>query len=123
MKKNRRDILFIVILIVLIVSLFLVRKCIYNSEEQNVEITQDGVILYVLSINENQTITLDNEFGYNVIQIKDGKVYMETSDCNGQDCIRQGRIDREGASVICLPHKLMISVRGGNNAHIDSMAK
>lgn len=49
---------------------------------------------------------------YNLISIIDGKVTMEAADCRDQICVHHKPIMSERESIICLPHKLVVEIKG-----------
>ena len=42
--------------------------------------------------------------------IKDGKAWVKEADCPDKICAKHRPISRSGESIICLPHKLVITV-------------
>ena len=83
-----------------------------------VTVTLDGKPLLELPFEEAHTVTVQQENGdENVIRITGEKVYMESANCDGQDCVRMGEVTREnlelrvmGGFIICLPHRLSLEV-------------
>lgn len=75
-----------------------------------VEVTYDGEVIAEYSLLENGEYPLIG--GKNVLVIEDGSAYMKSADCPDGTCIKTGRIRRVGESIICLPNKLAITVRG-----------
>ena len=61
-----------------------------------------------LSENENYAINLDNN--YNEIMVKDGVVRMENANCRDGLCINMGEIKDIGETIVCLPHKVVVSI-------------
>lgn len=54
----------------------------------------------------------DNNGNTNKIEIKDGRVRMLEASCPNHLCIHQGWIRFEGQSIVCLPNKVTVTVRG-----------
>ena len=52
-----------------------------------------------------------SEGGWNVVQIRDGKVSVTAADCPEQVCVHHSPIDTAGEAIICLPHKLTVEVQ------------
>ena len=52
----------------------------------------------------------------NIVRIEGGKVSMTSADCPNQDCVRHRPISKNGESIICLPHKVVVQIRG-SGAH------
>lgn len=88
---------------------------IFRDHGETAEIIQDGRTLYTLDLSKetDRTITIDNEYGRNVIEIKDGKIRMLEADCPDKICVDTGWL---GGSVpiVCLPNKLIIRFSGGD---------
>lgn len=53
-----------------------------------------------------------NNAATNRIEIRDGRVRMIEASCPNHLCIRQGWIRFEGQSIVCLPNKVTVTVRG-----------
>lgn len=60
----------------------------------------------------DRRIVLNN--GINILYIKYGYAYMYDADCKDKICIKQGKINVAGQSIVCLPNKISITVCGGN---------
>ena len=61
-------------------------------------------------------LSIDGEFplngGTNILVIKDGYAYLTYADCPDKTCVGTGKIKRTGESIICLPNKLSVIIRG-----------
>ena len=94
-KTLRNDLIILGILVVLIGGLFL-----FKSKQQGAKII----------------INIDNE---NKIQIKNHEVFMIKATCPDHLCIKQGKINKKGATIVCLPHHLVVEVIEGNEGKED----
>lgn len=47
------------------------------------------------------------------LKIQDETVYIVDTSCPNRDCVRVGTIRDAGDTLICLPHKLLIRLEGG----------
>ena len=47
---------------------------------------------------------------YNLLRVRDGKVWMEEANCRDGLCVQQGKTDTPAKSIVCLPHKLVVTV-------------
>ena len=63
-----------------------------------------------LPLDEDNSITVETDEGYNVIEVKDG--YADCTDANCRDglCVDQKKISRKDETIICLPHKVIIEI-------------
>ncbi|MDO5331726.1 MAG: NusG domain II-containing protein [Bacillota bacterium] len=116
--KKADIVLFIVLLVLGIGSTVLLSKNAGNAAR--VEISIDGSVYKTVDLNEDQTIEIDNEFGKNVIEISDGHVVMKEADCKGSDCVKMGEISKGGQAIMCLPHRLIVTIVKGDG--IDATA-
>lgn len=55
---------------------------------------------------------LGDDGSRNVILVDRGRIRMEESNCPDGLCVRRGWLERPGATAVCLPHRVMISVEG-----------
>lgn len=74
------------------------------TEGQDVEIVQSEDVPEV-----------PRDGSYNLISVTEGVVAMESADCRDQICVRHKPISAVGESVICLPHRLVIEISGGED--------
>lgn len=84
---------------------------------QMVYIFTDGKQYASYSLSENRTIKIDQNNHINKITIKDRQVSMTFSDCSGQDCVHQGKISKTSQSIVCLPNKIVVEIRGGDSEY------
>jgi hypothetical protein len=71
---------------------------------------QDNKEYETVSLKENEKVVIENEYGKNVVIIKDGQVYVETADCPDKTCVKQGKIMKTGQSIVCLPHRMTVTI-------------
>lgn len=106
MKKNDVFLIIIILLILVPVSvLFLLRET-----GDKVLIKIDGKVVDTLSLKADGQYKYETDHGYNIVEIKDSKVRVIEADCPGHDCVNKGFIKRNNESIICLPHRLEVSI-------------
>ena len=86
-----------------------------------VEITVDGESKAFLPLDEDDSIRIDTDEGYNVITIKDGEVTVTEADCRDQICVEHKKIKKTGETIVCLPHKLVVTVTGDEPGDFDAV--
>lgn len=64
-------------------------------------------------LTEERTLELTGEYRLCLRLTKEG-VWVESSDCPGQDCLHTGRITQAGQSIVCLPEQVTVLLRGGS---------
>ena len=79
-------------------------------------ITRDGAVVEEIPLDQvaaPYTITLEDSLGTNLVQVERGRIRIAEADCPDQVCVNQGWISDGTVPVICLPHRLVIEIRGG----------
>ncbi len=66
---------------------------------------------------------LGSEGDYNIIRIENNKVDMIESDCRSQICVHHKPISKQGETIICLPHRVVISIESGQGGGYDTIAQ
>lgn len=60
----------------------------------------------------------------NLLVIKDGKASMKEADCPDKICVAHKPICKKGETIVCLPHKVVVEVRGeDHHDDIDAIAR
>ena len=79
-------------------------------------ITRDGVLLEEIdleTVDQPWSFTLEDGSGTNTVQVEQGRIRISEADCPDQVCVNRGWISDSTVPIICLPHKLMIEIVGG----------
>lgn len=76
-------------------------------------IYQDGELVRELPLDEDSEFTVKGAYT-NKIVVKDGQVWIEESDCPGNDCVHMGKIHESGRSIVCLPNFVEIRIEGAS---------
>lgn len=72
-------------------------------------ISVGGEEVYRIPLSEDRVIEL--ECG-NTVEIKDGRVRVSEADCPDLVCVGTGWIEDGSSAIVCLPHKLSVTVDG-----------
>lgn len=126
-KMNRkfgvRDWLFLVSLFIFGILLTIGIYC-FSEQGSAVTITVDGQLYgtYPLNASMEIPVELDGKVA-NTIIIEDGKASMKEADCPDRLCVHQGAIMRNKQTIVCLPHKLVVEVVGGEKEEYDSISE
>ena len=121
-KFGIRDCLFLAVLfllgIVLTAAIY-----IFSDGGSEVRITVDGQLYGTYALSEPQEIPIELEGRTaNVVVIENGEARMLDADCPDGLCMHQGAISRDGQTIVCLPHKLVVEVVGGEKETYDSIS-
>ena len=82
-------------------------------------VTVDGEVRAELSLEENETAAIDTVWGYNIVETKDGQVFVTEADCRDQICVDHKKIEKVGETIVCLPHKMVVEIVGEGEAEMD----
>ena len=85
-------------------ALAVVLLCPKNGK--TVVITQNNKEIYNGLITDDKVIDLKT----NVIEIKNGKVYVKEAVCKNQICVKHKKISKKGEQIACIPNKILITV-------------
>ena len=77
-------------------------------------------LTYSYALDKNRTFEVDCDNGKNVVEIKDGKVSVIDADCNNRACVKSNAISKKGEQIVCLPHKLIVVIKGGSEGELDA---
>lgn len=103
---------FILIACILVIAALCYLWTSKDEAGDNVVITLDGKEYGVYDLGVDREITVESEYGYNKVIIKDNKVSITEADCPDKYCVKQGETDNGNKSLVCLPHKLVVEIRG-----------
>ena len=115
-KKYRLDIIIISAILLFSVGLLLV-SLLSKKVGNTVVVEIDGKTVATYSLNQNGEYSLNG--GTNVLVIEDGKAYLNYSNCPDHTCEKTGKIQYVGQSIICLPNKIAITIKGEAEGGVD----
>ncbi len=78
-----------------------------------VVVTKNGKFFESCSLFDERII----DTGSNRIVIDKGEVCMKYSDCKNRICVRQGAINRPGQTIICIPNRIVVEIKGGDSGY------
>ena len=89
-----------------------------------VEVEKDGKIVDILSLDDDFEKQYNFDGETNTLVIKDGKASVTEANCPDGICVNHKSVNRSGESIICLPHKFVVTVTDEKSAddEIDAVA-
>lgn len=81
------------------------------------EIRLNGELLRVLSLSGEYEIDIDCGCGTNRLRVENGRVAVIAADCPDKLCVKRGYIGSGAVPLVCLPHKLTVTVTGGGEVN------
>ncbi len=128
MKKM--DIIIIAFLLVISFVPAAVFGVLYNRNSDSIyaEITISGELYKTVPLASHKgedSFVISNKYGENTIEVKEHAIGITHADCTDELCVQTGFIAKPGETIICLPHQLMIEIKGttDNSSIIDGVAQ
>lgn len=123
MNKNIRWAAVFLGLCLICISVFLLHG---NSQNGKLAvISQDGKVINTIdlsSVNTPYTIKISGSDGsYNILSVERGKIAVTEADCPDKTCVNQGYIDDGSVPIVCLPHKLTVTIKD-EKSPLDAVA-
>jgi len=92
-------------------------------------IRQDNEVVKTIelsNVKENYELTFyhgENQEHYNVIEVSQGRIRVKEANCPEQIDVRVGWLTKAGDIAVCLPHHLIIELKGTQQGDIDIIAR
>lgn len=114
---KKMDIVIIVLLLIISFTPHLIFfKTSQKGSKNNYAIIKvDGKIhkkIDLSKVKKSEKVNLNLPNGKNTLLIKNNSIAMDSANCNDALCVKQGNISKVGQTIICLPHKLIIEIKG-----------
>ena len=94
-----------------------------NNTGAYVQIEADGKIIQTLPLDEDTQYEITTDDGTNTLVISDNTAKMTRADCPDGICVSHMAISRNGESIICLPHKVVVTVvKNAESDDVDAVA-
>lgn len=111
-RKIRNDVILIIVILAVVLAVFLT---VYFTKREGtyVSVTVDGRHYATYSLSEDREVIIKNPLSseyVNKLVIKDGKAYVSEANCRDGICSSHRPVHINGESIVCLPHKLVVTV-------------
>lgn len=85
----------------------------YASTYANIKISGKVYKDIPLSSSKGEeTFVIDTPHGKNTVIVKGDTIQIIEAGCHDELCVKQGIASKVGESIICLPHELIIEIKG-----------
>lgn len=102
------------ILIFVILFCILTALCLFlyhPAKAVSAEIYSDGALVRTVSLQQDETFTIESAYGSNTITVAQGKLAVTAASCPDHVCMSRGYTSG-GLDIICLPNRLVIHFTG-----------
>lgn len=125
-RISRKDIVLISVLLITGLVLFVAANVFGGSPGKQVKISVDGKEygIYNLQSATEQVISIKQDGKVtNILRIHHGQADMIEADCPDGLCVKQKNIANQGATIVCLPNKVVVEVLSEEEPAYDSMVR
>ena len=81
-----------------------------GTSGKKIKVTVNNTPFASYPLEHDGKYQIKTEFGTNTLVIENGSAHFSDSDCRDKTCEKMGKIGKEGQSIICLPHKIVVEV-------------
>lgn len=122
MDKLKKDIIVISGVLLTALLMWLIPIFLNKDAPAVVRVIQNGQEIASYPLSEDRTVTIPYEDeNYNLLFISSGEASVSDADCPDGLCVRARSISRNGESIICLPHKLVIQIESKEESDLDAV--
>ena len=115
MKK--KSILWGLLFAVIVIGGVLLYLSLGRGEGTVAVVSVDGEVLERIDLSKVRTpydIPVTTPYGNNTVHVEPGAISVTEADCPDHVCVYQGRLTGSGIPIICMPHRLVIEIEGGD---------
>ena len=118
----KREFYLVIAILLVIVGSTLTNRILFSEPGTVVEVSvidhhSNKTLLKTFDLSENITYpittspdTNESVEGKNLLVIQNHNVWISEANCPNQDCVKQGKISMNGEMLVCLPHRLTVSI-------------
>ncbi len=110
-----------IFIIVLLIALSFLPIIVFSYQQDNVAPDKEAVLR--VDGDEIKTFPLvagSKKYTY-IYEVDGDKIRIKEADCGDQICVRRGWASKNGETIVCLPHKLVIEVRSTDGSDKDGL--
>lgn len=120
-KKLKADVA-VIAAIGIVATLFFAIPHLNGDLSETVIVNQDGRIYGEYPLYNDAVIPVYYESGgYNLILVSEGEVSVTDADCPDKLCVKQRAVSKNGESIICLPHRLVVQISSREESDLDAV--
>lgn len=122
-KIRKRDMLFLLVTAVVCMALLGYYYLGHGDKGAIAVVTVDGEVYGEYQLDEDQVVEIKKDGKVtNTLTIADHKADMTDADCPDLLCVHQKAISKDGETIVCLPNKVVITVKSNEKSDMDAVA-
>ena len=114
---DKKTLIFTVIFAALVVVGLLLYIALGSTGGNVAVISLDGEIYEKIDLSRVEAaydIEIKTQYGMNIVHVQPGAIGVSYADCPDKVCVNRGSITGGGIPIACVPHRLVISIEGGD---------
>lgn len=112
-SQKRNDLILAIVLLVIALISGGGYYLTHRTPALRAEITVDGKLVETLDLSKDQEITIHSAHnGTNRLIIQNGAIWCAEASCPDGVCVHQGKQERDGDLIVCLPNLMIVQVIG-----------
>ncbi|MBO4298464.1 MAG: NusG domain II-containing protein [Clostridia bacterium] len=96
------------------------------GERTLARITVDGEVVREIDLSAvtgEASFVIETDRGSNTVAVRPGGIRVAEADCPDHVCVKQGWLEGGAVPIVCLPHRLVITlVSGGDDGALDAVS-
>ena len=122
MKIRKADIVLVLVLLLVAAAAGIFMLAVRDTGGEAV-VLRDGQEVLRLPLSEDAEEVITEGEDSNTVVIRDGTASVTQANCPDKVCVHTGEIRYEGQTIVCLPHKLVVKIQGGEKAEADAVSE
>lgn len=107
--------LIVFVLILSLASMGYIKSQGLSNKDKYVSVQVNGEEIKRIIFDKSvvgKTIPIETKYGYNLIEVGDNQVRVIEASCPDKIDVKQGYISRIGETIVCLPNRLILEIKG-----------
>lgn len=122
LKSKKKEIIAVLILIIIAVVSFVCIKFFAEGKGKYVKVYVNEKLTKTFDLTKDREYFIETKIGYNLLIIKNEKARILDADCPNKICVDKGYISKNGESIICLPHHIVVTIESSEDKDVDAVA-
>ena len=112
-KQAVRDLILALAIVIVASGLYIGNRIMNREPPIVVEVSVDGVVVEELDLSKDGEFVINGyNRGTNTLVIEGGEAWIKDATCPDKVCIHQGKINRSGEMIVCLPNLMIAKIVG-----------
>lgn len=114
MKISNKTLILITVCVVLVIAGLCLLVYTMDSGGTQVKVTVGGEVYGTYDLHSDQTVRIEGDGWYNVLNIQNGRAAITESDCSNQICVHTPALTEDVTGlIVCLPHGVVVELAEG----------